>query len=101
VLDAEGCLWNAEFGGGRVVRYRPDGTPDMVVRAPVRYTTCAGFGGDDMQTLYITDATPFAYQRLSRKHRADLPDGYAGGLFSVRLPVRGAAERRFRHGSLS
>ncbi|CAJ1393033.1 unnamed protein product [Effrenium voratum] len=57
VLDAEGCLWNAEFGAGRVVRYRPDGSVSMVVRVPVRFTTCAAFGGKDMQTMYITDAS--------------------------------------------
>eukprot|EP00439_Symbiodinium_sp_Y106_P069382 s1443_g11.t3 len=59
VIDAEGCLWNAEFGGG-VVRYLPDGSESMVVKCPVRYTTCATFGGSDLQTMYITDASVFA-----------------------------------------
>lgn len=35
-IDIEGCLWNAEFGGGRVVRYRPDGSPCAIIRAPFR-----------------------------------------------------------------
>ncbi|OLQ05734.1 L-arabinolactonase [Symbiodinium microadriaticum] len=95
VIDAEGCLWNAEFGGGRVVRYLPDGSESMVVRCPVRYTTCATFGGSDLQTMYITDASVFVNQRVSKKRREELPEGYAGGIFSVRLPTRGLAERRF------
>ncbi|CAE6961503.1 araB [Symbiodinium natans] len=57
LIDAEGCLWNAEFGGGRVVRYLPDGSVSMIVKAPVRYTTCATFGGAELQTMYITDAS--------------------------------------------
>lgn len=95
IIDAEGGLWNAEFGTGRVVRYLPDGSVSMVVKVPVRYTTCAAFGGEDMQTLYITDATVFAHQRMSKKRREELPEGYAGGLFSVRLPVKGLPERKF------
>eukprot|EP00434_Breviolum_minutum_P022341 symbB.v1.2.019718.t1/scaffold1625.1/size152758/1 len=95
ILDAEGGLWNAEFGAGRVVRYLPDGSVSMVVKVPVRYTTCAAFGGEDMQTLYITDATVFAHQRMSKKRREELPEGYAGGVFSVHLPVKGLPERKF------
>ncbi|CAE8621849.1 unnamed protein product, partial [Polarella glacialis] len=44
-LDAEGGLWNAEFGGGRVVRYSPDGRISAIVKVLVRYTTCVAFGG--------------------------------------------------------
>eukprot|EP00928_Gymnodinium_smaydae_P059447 TRINITY_DN42795_c0_g1_i1.p1 TRINITY_DN42795_c0_g1~~TRINITY_DN42795_c0_g1_i1.p1 ORF type:complete len:367 (-),score=43.52 TRINITY_DN42795_c0_g1_i1:43-1143(-) len=95
VLDADGCLWNAEFGGGRIVRYTPDGVEDLIVRAPVRYTTCLAFGGSDLQTLYITDASIFANQKLSKKRREELPEGYAGGLFSVRVPAKGLIQKRF------
>ena len=31
-----------------VVRYLPDGSVSMVVKVPVRYTTCAAFGGEDI-----------------------------------------------------
>eukprot|EP00929_Paragymnodinium_shiwhaense_P105647 TRINITY_DN70697_c0_g1_i1.p1 TRINITY_DN70697_c0_g1~~TRINITY_DN70697_c0_g1_i1.p1 ORF type:complete len:369 (+),score=33.27 TRINITY_DN70697_c0_g1_i1:203-1309(+) len=96
IFDADGYLWNAEFGGGRVVRYRPDGSVDLIVRVPVRYTTCITFGGHDMKTLYITDASPFAHQRMSKKRREELPEGYGGGLFRVRLPIRGAEQACFR-----
>ena len=40
-----------------VVRYKPDGSVSMVVKVPVRYTTCPTFGGSDLQTMYITDAS--------------------------------------------
>eukprot|EP00927_Polykrikos_kofoidii_P054875 TRINITY_DN49227_c0_g1_i1.p1 TRINITY_DN49227_c0_g1~~TRINITY_DN49227_c0_g1_i1.p1 ORF type:complete len:400 (-),score=51.38 TRINITY_DN49227_c0_g1_i1:488-1687(-) len=95
VFDEDGGLWNAEFGSGRVVRYRPDGAVDMIVHVPAKYTTCPAFGDADRRTLYVTDASVFANQRLSRKRRVELPEGYAGGLFRVRLPVSGVLERRF------
>eukprot|EP00747_Dinoflagellata_sp_TGD_P209433 gnl/TRDRNA2_/TRDRNA2_82832_c0_seq1.p1 gnl/TRDRNA2_/TRDRNA2_82832_c0~~gnl/TRDRNA2_/TRDRNA2_82832_c0_seq1.p1 ORF type:complete len:347 (-),score=51.36 gnl/TRDRNA2_/TRDRNA2_82832_c0_seq1:11-1024(-) len=96
-IDSEGCLWNAEFGGGRVVRYLPDGTVDAVVKVPVRYTTCVAFGDHDLCTLYITDAS---VKRLSKKKLEELPPGYAGGIFRVRVPVPGLPEMRFRGSSV-
>jgi sugar lactone lactonase YvrE len=56
VTDAEGCLWSARFGGGRVVRYDPKGRIVGEVRVPARQVTCPAFGGPDLTTLYITTA---------------------------------------------
>eukprot|EP00933_Yihiella_yeosuensis_P030660 TRINITY_DN24279_c0_g1_i5.p1 TRINITY_DN24279_c0_g1~~TRINITY_DN24279_c0_g1_i5.p1 ORF type:complete len:357 (-),score=58.66 TRINITY_DN24279_c0_g1_i5:12-1049(-) len=92
-IDSEGCLWNAEFGNGRVVRYMPDGTVNAIVHVPVKYTTSVAFGGHDLQTLFITDAS---VSRLSKAKLESFPPGAAGGLFSVRVPVAGIPERRFR-----
>ncbi len=52
-VDADGCLWNAEYGGSRVVRYRPDGAIDQIIALPVSNPTCCCFGGKDFDTLYI------------------------------------------------
>ncbi|MDG2034507.1 MAG: SMP-30/gluconolactonase/LRE family protein, partial [Rhodospirillales bacterium] len=46
-VDTEGCLWSAEYGGGRVVRYAPDGSVDTIVDLPVINATCPAFGGPD------------------------------------------------------
>jgi sugar lactone lactonase YvrE len=55
-VDAEGCLWNAEYGAARVVRYRPDGEIDRVIDVPPKEPTCCCFGGAQLDTLYITSA---------------------------------------------
>ena len=55
-VDADGYLWNAQWAGSRVVRYAPDGHIDRVVSMPVSRPTSCAFGGDDLQTLYITTA---------------------------------------------
>ena len=44
-IDADGCLWNAEYGGSRVVRYTPQGRIDRIIEFPVTQpTSCASAG---------------------------------------------------------
>ncbi len=88
-IDAEGCLWNAEYAGGRVVRYRPDGRIDRVIEMPVSQPSCCCFGGRDLDELYITSAR----QRLSPGELEAQP--LAGALFVVRPGVKGLHEARF------
>ena len=88
-VDAEGCLWNAEYGGSRVVRHTPGGKIDRVIEVPVSNPTCCCFGGKDFDTLYISTAR----QRLTSEQLAREP--LAGGLFAARPGVRGLPEARF------
>lgn len=53
IVDAEGALWNAQWGAGQVVRYLPDGRVDRVVRLPASQPSCCVLRGD---SLYITSA---------------------------------------------
>lgn len=54
--DADSHLWNAEWGGARVVRYTPAGQIERSIALPVPNVTCAAFGGADFRTLFITSA---------------------------------------------
>ncbi len=56
VCDAEGYLWNVQWGASRIARYAPDGTFDKAIDLPVSQPTCPAFGGDDLKTLFITSA---------------------------------------------
>ena len=88
-VDAEGCLWNAEYGGWRIVRYTPAGKLDRVIDLPVANPTCCCFGDPGFDTLYVTTAT----QRLTPEELARQP--LAGSVLSVRPGVRGLPEARF------
>ena len=88
-VDAEGCLWNAEYGAWRLVRYTPQGKVDRVLEMPVANPTCCCFGGEDLGTLYVTTAT----QRLAPADLARQP--LAGSLLALRPGVQGLAESRF------
>lgn len=89
IVDSEGCLWNAEWGGGRVVRYSPDGRVNRIVHVPVTNPTCVAFGGHDGDTLFITTAR----HGLTTAQLADEPT--AGGLYAVDVGVRGIPEPLF------
>lgn len=88
-VDAEGGLWNAQWGMGRVVRYRADGRQDLVVSVPARQPTRPALGGAALDTLYITSARDGLSAQALRE------DPQAGHLFSAAPPVRGLPEPRF------
>lgn len=85
-IDAQGYLWNAEWGGSRVVRYSPGGEIHSILSAPALQTTCPVLGGSSLNTLFCTSA---------RVGLAE-PTAYDGALFSIRSPFfAGLAESRF------
>ena len=88
VCDAEGYLWNAQWGASRVARYAPDGTFDRAIDLPVSQPTCPAFGGEGLATLYITTAS----EGLTEEQLAQQPD--AGRIFAVDAGVCGFAEHR-------
>ncbi|NBX60404.1 MAG: SMP-30/gluconolactonase/LRE family protein, partial [Opitutaceae bacterium] len=88
-VDVDGCLWNAEFRAGRVVRYSPRGEVDRIIRLPVSQPTSCVFGGKELDILYITTAA----QNLSAEQLADQP--LAGAVFAIRPGTQGLPEPRF------
>lgn len=56
-MDADGCLWNARFGGGVIVRIAPDGRVDREIPVPVVNPTSCAFAGASRNRLIVTSAT--------------------------------------------
>ena len=92
VCDAEGYLWNAQYGSSRIVRYAPAGTEDRVIELPVSQPTCPALGGPELKTLYITSAC----ENLSPERLACEPD--AGKIIVVDVDVPGIPEHRIKLG---
>ena len=86
-VDEEGCLWNARWGAGVVVRFAPDGRVDRTLEVPALQPTCVAFGGADRTTLYVTSA----------RHGLEglAPDSSDGCLFALAAGVAGLPSRRF------
>jgi len=55
-VDAEGFVWSAQWYGGCVVRYDPDGKVERRVAVPAKQTSSAAFGGPALDELFITSA---------------------------------------------
>lgn len=85
VIDAEGCLWNAQWGAGRVACYGPDGKFRRAIKLPASQITCPCFGGTNLTTLFVTSA----YEKLDRRK-----EPLAGAVFAIEMEVAGLPERR-------
>ena len=55
-MDADGCIWVALWGAGRVRRYSPAGACIAEIEFPVPRVTSCAFGGDALDQLYVTSA---------------------------------------------
>ena len=89
VTDAEGNLWVTHFGGARITRYRPDGRLADVIPLPVERPTACCFGGENLDTLFVTSSC----QNLDEAHLRRFP--LSGGVFAVRPGVYGLPEPSF------
>jgi sugar lactone lactonase YvrE len=56
-VDAEGDVWVAIWGGGRIHRYSPAGELRGVLAVPAVETTSCAFAGPGLHRLYVTTAT--------------------------------------------
>lgn len=57
VVDANGHLWNAQWGSSRVACYKPDGTLFCVQDFETSQVSCPAFGGQKLSTLFATTAS--------------------------------------------
>ncbi len=55
-IDADDHLWNAQWGAGQIVRYRPDGSIERRLSLPVSQPSCVAFAGPQLNQLCVTSA---------------------------------------------
>ncbi len=93
-VDAEGHLWSTHWDGGRITRYRPDGTIERVVETPCSSPTSCCFGGPDFRTLYFTSAsiTMVDGKWIHMNEAGFAADPTAGGIFAMETDITGLEE---------
>ncbi|KAB0680737.1 SMP-30/gluconolactonase/LRE family protein [Aureimonas leprariae] len=88
VVDADGLIWVARWGGARVTALAPDGTVVREVPVPARQSSCPAFVGAKLDRMLVTTA----HQGLDAESRAADPE--AGKIFLLDFPMRGRADPR-------
>lgn len=91
VIDADGRLWNAEWGAARICRYDERGQVERSIRVPAKNPTCPAFGGPSLDDLYVTSAR----EQMTPEELAAVPD--AGSVYRARsVGVRGVPDALFK-----
>ncbi len=88
IVDADGVLWNACWGGGCVNAYAPDGTRLRTIPVPALKTTCPAFIGRNTDRIAVTSA----WEGLDQAARPSHPE--AGKTFLLDIAVKGRVEPR-------
>ncbi|MDB5861146.1 MAG: putative gluconolactonase [Ramlibacter sp.] len=87
-VDAEGFLWSVLVRIAKLARFAPDGSLDRLVDLPATYPTSLCFGGERLETAYVTSISKST--QLAGKRAED------GGLFAVNgLPAPGVTPHRY------
>ncbi|WAS57021.1 SMP-30/gluconolactonase/LRE family protein [Burkholderia ambifaria] len=86
-MDRDGGLWNAQWGGRRVVRYAADGVETERIAVPTAQPSCVTLDGEGR--LYVTSA------RVGLSDDALVGDADAGGVFVAQTRHAGLPTARF------
>lgn len=86
VVDADGLIWNARWGGGCVDVYSPEGAHLRTLLVPARQTSCPAFVGRDLSQLLVTSA----WSGMDEAARA--ADPQAGLTFLLDVAARGRGD---------
>jgi len=84
VVDADGNLWNAQWGAGRVAQYANDGSFLRAIELPASQITCPAFIGENLDQMLLTSAKV----GLGRKEEL------AGCTFQIDPSVKGQKEHQ-------
>ncbi|RCJ17655.1 gluconolaconase [Nostoc sp. ATCC 43529] len=88
-IDSQGNIWSAMWNGWCVIRFNPQGAEILRIELPVPLVTSCTFGGEDLQTLYITTASVGLSQAEIDK------SFYSGDLFALQTDVTGLPSYNF------
>lgn len=83
-VDADGHIWVAHWGGGRISRFTPDGALDRSIDLPARQVTNITFAGPALDRMFVSSAA-IGLDATS----------FDGGFFEVDSSARGVPTHLF------
>jgi sugar lactone lactonase YvrE len=86
-VDADGCIWSAQWNGNRLVKYSPEGNKISEYFLPIEKISCAAFGGKDFSEMFVTTANyPW--------NENDYKQIHAGTVLKFKHSIKGIPEYR-------
>lgn len=89
-VDIEDCLWNAQWGGGEIVRYSPKGKVIYRLKLPCPQPTCVTFGGENLDLLIVSTANEGLNEE---KNKSSIVN--SGNILIYKTEFRGRKENRY------
>ena len=90
-VDAEGCLWLAQFFGYTVVRYSPEGEVLLKLPVPCGQVSSVMFGGEYLTDIYVTTSSVPARMPLAPKG-FDFDAPLSGNTYCYNIGIQGVRE---------
>jgi len=91
-IDEENMLWVGMWNGNAVIRFNPKtGKVISKIEVPAHNITSCAFGGENLETLYITSA------RIDMTEEELIKYPLAGSLFSINPGVKGVKSNFYKH----
>ena len=89
ILDAEGYVWSAHWGGSRISPYDHNDQVDQVIEIPVPMVASMVFSGKNLKKLFVTTS------RLNMEKDQIKAVPLYGGLFVLNVDCEGIQETIF------
>jgi D-xylonolactonase len=88
-VDADGCIWSAQWYGGCVVRYDPSGKVLQRLRVPAKQSSSVAFGGPDLTDIFITSAAQSEPMPIMPPGYDPVSGNFGGALYHANLGIAG------------
>jgi sugar lactone lactonase YvrE len=91
-VDAEGFLWSAQWYGGCVMRYDPEGKLERRIKLPAKQISSIAFGGKDLSDIFVTSASQTWLSPLMPNSYDAISGNFGGQLYCINTGIQGKPE---------
>ena len=88
-VDGEGYIWSAQWYGGCIVRYDPDGKPILRIQIPAKQTSSLAFGGPNLTDIFVTSAAQSEAMPVMPPGYDPKSGNFGGALYHANLGIAG------------
>lgn len=80
-VDSEGLVWVACWDGNCIIRFKKSGKIDKIIKMPISRPTSICFGGENLNTLFVTSA-----KKINKYNKIEKD---SGNVFYIKTNIKG------------